>query len=264
MLRWLLAVSWTVVLVSSYSVDVNNPPLRNNDIHAGGAGIGLGGQSLSRAQIGSRIQAAIRRLSDGPNPATFISSHGYPVEEYRVNTPDGYILTLFRIPHGVKNATNGERKEPVFIQHGLMSSAMDFLVTGPDHALGFVMADAGYDVWLGNTRGSTYSRAHRDLSPDSKQFWQFSYHEIGERDLPTMIKFVLQKTNYKKLHYVGHGMGTTALFVMCHMRPEMQSKIQSMNALAPIAYTGNMYSPLVRYMASFSSGLSVSLIGIFI
>lgn len=174
-----------------------------------------------------------------------------------MTTPDGYILSLFRIPHGVKNSTSGDRKEPVFIQHGLMSSAMDFLVTGPDRALGFIMADAGYDVWLGNTRGSTYSRAHRDLSPDAKQFWQFSWHEIGERDLPTMIRYVLRKTGYAKLHYIGHSQGTTSFFVMCHTHPMMQEKIQTMNALAPIAYMSNLYSPFVRFIAPFSGVLSV-------
>lgn len=207
----------------------------------------------------SRIlrEAASRRMG-AVTPSAWIGNHGYPVEEFKVTTDDGYVLTLFRIPHGVKNNSDPyTRREPVFIQHGLMSSAMDFLVTGPDRALGFVMADAGYDVWLGNTRGSTYSRDHSYLSPEAKQYWQFSWHEIGERDLPKMINYVLKKTKYKKLHYIGHSQGTTSYFVMCAMKPAMQEKIKTMNALAPIAFMGNLRSPIVRYLAPMSNSLAV-------
>lgn len=260
-LHWLV-ISLLALLcgTSAYTVDVNHPPRqqRNNDLEQQSVQLtGIFSSPVDR--IRNAIDWSTTQRRDARRPAAFISSHGYPVEEYKVTTPDGYILSLFRIPHGVKNSTNAnERKEPVFIQHGLMSSAMDFLVTGPDRALGFIMADAGYDVWLGNTRGSTYSRAHRDLSPDAKQFWQFSWHEIGERDLPTMIRFVLRKTGYAKLHYIGHSQGTTSFFVMCHTHPIMQNKIQTMNALAPIAYMSNLYSPFVRFIAPFSGVLSVS------
>ena len=213
-------------------------------------------------EITDSVRSAFKigdKTRDERRPAAFIGDQGYPVEEHKVTTADGYILTLFRIPYGRNSSGNrDEPREPVFVQHGLMSSAMDFLVTGPEHALGFVLADAGYDVWLGNTRGSTYSRAHRQLSPEAKQFWQFSWHEIGERDLPAMIRFVLRKTGYKKLHYIGHSQGTTAYFVMCHMHPTMQERIQTMNALAPIAYMSNLYSPLVRFLAPFSGMISVS------
>lgn len=253
-LRVVSLVLFAVVLVGGAGVDVNNPPTFSHNEAVP--------QSLFPDLFGKRIEDVLNRIAqkrrDARRPVAFIGEHGYPVEEHKVTTPDGYILTLFRIPHGKKNSTSGERKEPVLIQHGLMSSAMDFLVTGPERALGFVLADAGYDVWLGNTRGSTYSRAHRDLDPDRKQFWQFSWHEIGERDLPTEINFILGKTGYAKLHYVGHSQGTTAYFVMCALRPMMQQKVHTMNALAPIAYMSNLYSPFVRFIAPFSDAIAVS------
>jgi len=39
--------------------------------------------------------------------------------------------------------------------------------------VGFVLADAGFDVWLGNVRGNTYSRAHVKYSPSDAKFWEW-------------------------------------------------------------------------------------------
>lgn len=38
--------------------------------------------------------------------------------------------------------------------------------------LAYLLADAGYDVWLGNVRGNTYSR-HLRYTRKQKQFWDF-------------------------------------------------------------------------------------------
>lgn len=39
----------------------------------------------------------------------------------------------------------------------------------------FLLADAGYDVWLANTRGSTYSRKHEKYQDTDYRFWDFTY-----------------------------------------------------------------------------------------
>jgi len=63
----------------------------------------------------------------------------------------------------------------------------------------------------------------------------FSYHEIGTRDLPAMIDYVLNYTKQKTLYYIGHSMGTTILFTLLSMRPEYNAKIKLGICLAPVA-----------------------------
>ena len=54
-----------------------------------------------------------------------------------------------------------------------------------------MMADAGYDVWMGNVRGNRYSTNHTTLNVKDPKFWEFSFDEMALHDLPTMVDYVL-------------------------------------------------------------------------
>lgn len=169
-----------------------------------------------------------------------IFKNGFAVEEHKLETEDGYALLMFRIPR------NGP---VVFLMHGLLGSADDFVVAGRESALAYMLADAGYDVWMGNARGNKHSRSHVFLSPSEAAFWDFSWHEIGVYDLPAMIDYILNKTNATFLKYVGHSQGTTAFFVMASERPDYNDKIKLMVALSPVAFMSNVRSPIIRLLS---------------
>ncbi|ETN61958.1 lipase 1 precursor [Anopheles darlingi] len=182
-----------------------------------------------------------------------VTKYGYGVEEHPITTDDGYQLILHRVSRGNvrPNAT------VVLLMHGLLCSSADWVVIGPGNALAYLLADRGYDVWLGNARGNRYSRKHDSLNPKRTEFWRFSWHEIGLYDLPATIDYILERTQQRRLHYVGHSQGTTAFFVMTSMRPEYNEKVIEMQALAPVAFMEHMRSPLLRLMTRFLNTLNV-------
>ncbi|KAJ2944554.1 hypothetical protein O0L34_g3903 [Tuta absoluta] len=185
---------------------------------------------------------------------SLIRKYGYPCEIHRVHTEDRYTLEMHRVPHGRETPSSGQ-KPVVFLQHGLLSSSAEWVLMQPGKGFAYILAESGYDVWMGNARGNTYSRNHMSLNPSSSAFWKFSWHEIGYYDLPAMIDYVLKETGVKKIHYVGFSQGTTAFWVMTSTRPEYNDKIVAMQALAPVAYLGNVKSPLIRALAPFTNSL---------
>ena len=78
---------------------------------------------------------------------------------------------------------------------------------------------------MGNFRGNTYSREHNVLDPDREKFWRFSFDQMGERDLPTMLNYVLELTGQEKLSYIGHSMGTMTFWIMMNRWPWMNAKV---------------------------------------
>lgn len=56
--------------------------------------------------------------------------------------------------------------------------------------IAFILADAGYDVWLGNARGNTYSKRHISFRHEDSEFWDFSWHEMAYFDVPAEIDYL--------------------------------------------------------------------------
>ncbi|KAG5876454.1 hypothetical protein JTB14_032687 [Gonioctena quinquepunctata] len=213
---------------------------------------------------GAIVKTNPAKYADVPRKTVpeLVAGEGYPVENHYVTTYDGYILNVHRIPYG----RSGRRNNKVaYLQHGLLMASSDWVLFGPEKSLAYILADEGYDVWMGNSRGNLYSRNHTTLNPDEDAvFWQFSWNELGSIDLPTIIDYVLEQTGTDGVHYVGHSQGTTSFYVMGSSRPEYNKKIKVHVSLAPVAFMNNLKSPLLRIMAFWQKPLTalLKLIGV--
>ncbi len=116
----------------------------------------------------------------------------------------------------------------------------------PDNSLAYRLADAGFDVWMGNTRGNTWSKAHESLDSchNCTRFWEFSWGITGERDYSAEIDYVLEQTGFDDVFFGGYSMGTTQYLVLLAERPEYNAKIRAGFLMAPAAYMINAESPI--------------------
>ncbi len=56
-----------------------------------------------------------------------------------------------------------------------MDSSFSWVQNEANQSLGFILADNGFDVWLGNTRGNIYANQHLTLDSHSTKFWDFRF-----------------------------------------------------------------------------------------
>lgn len=104
----------------------------------------------------------------------------------------------------------------VICQHGIVDSACCWVLNGKD-SIGFRLVDLGFDVWLNNGRGSKYSKEHQwldtandklrslpEIKEQQKEYYDFSFHEMGLYDQPALWKFIINETGQEKISYVCH------------------------------------------------------------
>ncbi|XP_036034714.1 LOW QUALITY PROTEIN: tear acid lipase-like protein [Onychomys torridus] len=183
------------------------------------------------------LKPKLRNPEANMNISEIISHWNYKSEVYEVVTDDGYILLLYRIPMGKNEPRNSSTKPVVYLQHGLTLSASAWLINPPSSSLGFLLADAHFDVWLGNVRGNNYARKHVYLDPNSTAFWNFSFDEQIKFDIPATIDFIVNKTGQKQIYYVGHSQGTLLAYGALATNPQLAQKIKANLALGPVVTT---------------------------
>ncbi|KAL8835117.1 MAG: hypothetical protein Q9176_007111 [Flavoplaca citrina] len=219
---------------------------------------------------------------------------GLDVEEFNVQTEDGFIITLWHVynpkdytavsPSGraqdepivfpkdyladssatlCQQQPPGKQKYPVLLVHGLLQSAGAYC-TNDDDSLAFYLAKSGYDVWLGNNRCGFQPR-HQMLSYNDPRMWNWNIRQMGVMDLPALISRVLSETGFSKLGLVCHSQGTTETFVALakEQRPELGDKISVFCALAPAVYAGPLIGKMYfKFMRIISPGMFRIMFGV--
>jgi hypothetical protein len=116
-----------------------------------------------------------------------------------VRTADGRDLTLHHI-RGAAEPTEG----PVLLLHGTGVRAEIFYGAPVAHSLVGALIEAGFDVWVGNWRGSI------DL-PEC----EYTLDEVARFDHPALIAAVRAETGADTLKAVVHCQGSTSFALAC-------------------------------------------------
>jgi pimeloyl-ACP methyl ester carboxylesterase len=213
---------------------------------------------------------------------------GLDMEEFKVQTEDGFIITLWHIynPREFTPLSPAERaargpgvftgeppsrpisssqkpKFPVLMIHGLLQSSGAYC-TNDDNSLAFYLCKAGYDVWLGNNRCG-FKPEHTLLSYADPRMWAWNIRQMGVMDLPALISRVLSETGFEKLGLIAHSQGTTQTFVALakEQRPDLGDKLTVFCALAPAAYAGPLIGKAYfKFMRAISPALFRIIFGI--
>ena len=123
-----------------------------------------------------------------------------------------------------------------------------------DVAPAFVAARAGYDVWLGNSRGNTYSLGNTKYDPwkNEKKYWDFDWEEMGQYDIPASLDYISSLTGIEKIAYIGHSQGTTQMFYgLANWEDYYKEKISIFVALAPVTMLPNTDTTLFHLASDF-------------
>jgi len=88
---------------------------------------------------------------------------------------------------------------------------------------------------VANNRGTKYSRNHKTIHPDNKEFWQYSFVDLAKDDKAN-IEFIRQHTGHSKVGYIGHSQGTSQMFAGLSIEPDwFAERVSVFAALGPVA-----------------------------
>ena len=197
------------------------------------------------------------------------AAFGYTAEEHVVQTRDGYLLGIHRLPWRkgeedtkVNSGPNSLKKRVVYLHHGLlMNSEVWVCLTDAQRCLPFVLVERGFDVWLGNNRGNKYSKKSVKLSPSSLEFWDFSIDEFAFYDIPDSIQYILDSTHQSSLSYIGFSQGTAQSFATLAVHPKLNDQVNVFIALAPAMSPAGLSNGIVDALIKASPQVLFLLFG---
>ncbi len=157
---------------------------------------------------------------------SFIAKLDLNLEEVQVTTEDRYINTIWILTSNDPYNRNGKS---IILQHGLLDGGFTFLVL-EQNSLAKKLCEEGYTVYLPYIRGTQFSRSHLDYDSSlNSEYWDFSFDQMAQYDLPAIINYVKKRDGVEKVYYIGHSQGTLIFFLAYMNDPEFLEKNISKN-----------------------------------
>ena len=174
----------------------------------------------------------------------------YQCEYHDIETVDGYLLRLKRVYPSKINPLKtspgpGQFKFNVLLVPGLGDSSSTFAMSGRKQSLVGTLLDMNEtQIWLLDPRGRS-PLIHRNFTGDQHEFWDFSFDEKVEFDLPSSIDYILRLTNRKQIDaIVGHSQGGLLSLAYLTATTGTQQKVATAYFYAP---------PLAGWNPSYAS-----------
>ena len=168
---------------------------------------------------------------------SFIANLNLTLEEIQLTTDDRYINTIWALTSKDANNRNGKS---IIIQHGLLDTSFTWLILA-EKSITKLLCDEGYKVYLPNIRGNQFSRSHLDYDSGlNSKYWDFSFDQIAEYDLPSIVNLVKQRDGVEKVDYMGHSQGTLIFFLSYMNNPDfMEQNINKFIAVGTVPNVNN-------------------------
>ena len=134
------------------------------------------GASLALFATESLASPSEEQRATVPEWDALATQHGFDYDMYTVVTEDEWNLTLFRITNRSDEVASSSTKPPLMIQCGIGMDAAYWMANQHEENDLFVLQllDRGYDVWMGNNRGTRYSLVNQKFpdaeNPDSPNY----------------------------------------------------------------------------------------------
>ena len=152
-------------------------------------------------------------------------------EIHDLTTKDGYQLTLFQI---LPNESLKKKNKVALVIHGILDSADTFAFD--KNSVVHELLREGYEVWVGNNRGSKYSCTHKRYSNISDEYWDYSFQEMAEYDVPAFYEKILEKSPLAEISLIAHSQGATQSFLALSSNPFILKKTKKFVPLAPVLF----------------------------
>lgn len=120
-------------------------------------------------------------------------------ELHKISARDGTNLALWRYC-----PDTGSKGEPILFVHGLAANHRTFTYHNHSGLIPY-LCKQGYDCWAVDLRG-------RGESEEPAGHWGFD--DYAEQDLPAVVDYVLERTDFPRLHWVGYSMGGMLYYVL--------------------------------------------------
>ena len=168
---------------------------------------------------------------------SFISNLNLNLEEIQVVTEDRYVNTIWALTSKDEFNRNGKS---IIIQHGLLDSSFTWLIL-EEKSIAKLLCDEGYRVYLPNMRGNQFSKSHLDYDSSlNSDYWDFSFDEMAQYDLPAIINLIKKRDGVEKIDYMGHSQGTLIFFLSYMTNPNyMEENINKFIAVGTVPNVNN-------------------------